>query len=302
MTYLPSLLPIFIFTFSAITCQSFLIIGEVRTRRRQQLLKPTAIVTAMTNVTAQIGTSGATTSYLENFRQASGLSRIYRCASTDILADILEEHGSFETAPLQHSERILLHETGLILDLRSESERDEERARRWTRRAPGCPFSLQDVVPETHVPSSTTNRQVLRINVLSPSRFMNYASDQWLTPSQKTLCNLYWIFDADKVHEMRIDALNERGLAGLYEVILETGGVELCVALQEITLHLEQQQNNVVIHCVQGKDRYEFDTFWVHYRTCAILFSNLLTVVVVVVVAKDGHAGYVVSIHFGLER
>ena len=254
MTYLPSFLQICSLAFSAIACESFFIIGEVRTCRRQQLLKSTAL-RAMMNTTAQVGTSGATEPYLQNFRQASGLSRIYRCASTDTLADILEEHGSFETAPLQHSERILLHETGLILDLRSESERDEERARRWTSRAPGSPFLLQNVVPETHVPSTKTKRQVLRIDVLSPSRFMNYASENWLTPSQKALSNLYWIFDADKMHEMRINALNERGLAGLYEIILETGGAELCVALQEITLHLEQPRSNIVIHCVQGKDR-----------------------------------------------
>jgi hypothetical protein len=143
----------------------------------------------------------------------------------------------------------------LILDLRSESERDEERAKRWTRLAPGRPFLIQDVVPETHIPVSQSNRQVLRIDVLSPSRFMNYASDNWFTPSQKALSNLYWIFDAGKVHEVRIDSLNERGLAGLYEVILETGAAELYVALQEVTLHLEQQQSSVAFHCVQGKDR-----------------------------------------------
>lgn len=55
---------------------------------------------------------------------------------------------------------------------------------------------------------------------------------------------------------MRMDALNERGLTGLNEIILETGKRELCVALQEITLFLEQTtSSNVVIHCVQGKDR-----------------------------------------------
>ena len=254
MTYLLSFPQIYSLAFLAIACESFFIVGRVRTCRRQQLLEFKGLK-AMTNATAEVGTNSATAPYLQNFRQASGLSRIYRCASTDTLADILDEYGSFETAPLQNSERILLHETGLILDLRSESERDEERARCWTCRAPGSPFSLEDVVPETHVPSSKTRRQVLRIDVLSPSRFVNYASENWLTPSQKALSNLYWIFDVDKMHEMRINALNERGLAGLYEVILETGGAELCVALQEITLHLEQQRNNIVIHCVQGKDR-----------------------------------------------
>jgi hypothetical protein len=84
---------------------------------------------------------------------------------------------------------------------------------------------------------------------------MKYASDNWLTPSQKALSKIYWIFDAGKVHELRIDSLNKRGLAGLYEVILETGKAELCLVLQEVTLHLEQQQSSVAVHCVQGKDR-----------------------------------------------
>lgn len=188
---------------------------------------------------------------IENFRQASGLPRIYRCASTDPLADILDETAS----ALHEPERILLQDTGLIIDLRSASERDEERSQRWTARTP---FIMQNVEPKTHVPSANArnaDRRVLRIDVLSPTRFVEYASDNWFTSSQKAMANLYWVFDAGKVHEMRIDALDERGLTGLNEIILETGGRELCVALQEITLHLEQNKSNVAIHCVQGKDR-----------------------------------------------
>jgi hypothetical protein len=256
-----ALLHICVFAFSATSCESFALIGEAtatyttrsfRRQQQQQQLPKTTALTAMMNTTAHVG---AIAPNVQNFRQTYGFSRIYRCASTDGLADILDEHGSFETAPLQDAEHILLHDTGLILDLRSDTERDEERVKRWTSRAPGGPFLLQNVVPETHMPVSQSNRQILRIDLLSPSRFMNYASDNWLTPSQKALSNLYWIFDAGKLHEMRIDSLNKRGLAGLYEVILETGKVELCLALQELTLHLEQQQSSVAIHCVQGKDR-----------------------------------------------
>jgi hypothetical protein len=187
---------------------------------------------------------------IQNFRQAAGLPRIYRCASTDPLADILNDKSWHEP------ERVLLQDTGLILDLRSDSERNDQQAQQWMSQAP-TPFLVQDVNPETHEVSSGKNdRRVLRIDVLSPTRFMEYASDNWFTPSQKAMANLYWVFDAGKVHEMRIDALNERGLTGLNEIILETGGRELCVALQEITIHLEENPNsNVAIHCVQGKDR-----------------------------------------------
>ena len=51
-------------------------------------------------------------------------------------------------------------------------------------------------------------------------------------------------------------ALNDRGLFGLNQIILETGKEQLCKALQLITMYLERYpKNNIVIHCVQGKDR-----------------------------------------------
>lgn len=190
---------------------------------------------------------------IQNFRLAAGLPRIFRCASTDPLANIINLQ---ESAWHEH-ERLLLQDTGLILDLRSDSERNEAQARHWTSQT-STPFSIHEVEPDSHVLTSAVhnNRRVLRIDVLSPTRFMEYASDQWFTSSQKAMANLYWVFDANKVHEMRIEALNERGLTGLNEIILETGKRELCLALQEMTLFLEQTtSSNVVIHCVQGKDR-----------------------------------------------
>lgn len=189
---------------------------------------------------------------IENFRQAPGLPRIYRCASTDPLAHVVEE----DRASLHEPERILMEETGLILDLRSDSERDNREAKMWTSRAP-VPFLVQDVDADNHVVSdgNGNDRRVLRIDVLSPTRFMEYASDNWFTSAQKAAANFYFLFDVDTIHEMRIDALNERGLTGLNEIILETGKRELCVALQEITLHLEQCTSSIAIHCVQGKDR-----------------------------------------------
>jgi len=249
MIYLLALLSLCLLALSSInTCESF-VIGGSKSRTTTSLLSMVA-----NNQTMQIAADEATSSSrpccLQNFRQASGLPRIYRCASTDPLADIADT-----VTPLHEPERILLQDTGLILDLRSDSERDEYQAQHWTSQAP-TPFLVQDVKPETHVLSTDSNdRRVLRIDVLSPTRFMEYASDNWFKPSQKAMANLYWVFDAGKVHEMRIDALNERGLTGLNEIIFETGGRELCVALQEITVHLEQNQSNVAIHCVQGKDR-----------------------------------------------
>lgn len=218
--------------------------------------RPNSLQTAMASSRHETDNTAALASPLrpcciENFRQAAGLPRIYRCASTDQLANVVASQDWHEP------ERILLQDTGLVLDLRSESERNDKLAEQWTSQAS---FQLQTVEPETHVIPSQSDgintRRVLHIDVLSPSRFMEYASEKWFTPSQKALANMYWVFDAGKVHEMRIDELNNRGLAGLNEIILETGKQELCVALQEMTIFLEQNQcDNVAIHCVQGKDR-----------------------------------------------
>jgi protein tyrosine/serine phosphatase len=84
--------------------------------------------------------------------------------------------------------------------------------------------------------------------------------DAWLTSAQE-ICQviLYKAIDGASLHNMRVDALNQRGLFGLNELILEAGKGELCRALKATTLHLEKKSRNdkipVVIHCQQGKDR-----------------------------------------------
>ena len=46
--------------------------------------------------------------------------------------------------------------------------------------------------------------------------------------------------DAKKLHELQMDVVNQRGLPGLYEAMLQTSQRELCEALQKITVYLEQ--------------------------------------------------------------
>jgi hypothetical protein len=150
-------------------------------------------------------------------------------------------------------EAIVLHQAGLILDLRSASERKEDLASTWMNLVG---VTAADVVPGRQTVSAATDqRRVLRIDVLSPTRFFAYATEHWLNPTDKTFAGVYRLFDPNKLHELQMDALNNRGLAGLNEAILETGKAELCLALQQITLHLEQQHSPIVFHCVQGKDR-----------------------------------------------
>jgi hypothetical protein len=181
---------------------------------------------------------------VKNFRNVAGIGNVYRCASTDGLGEALD----CRDEAWSQADRFIFEEAGLILDLRSPSERKESQARIWMRQARG---PIQVVESDENYESKAC-RFIVRVDVLSPPRFMTYVEDQWLSLAEKAK-----VASGQKLHELRINALNVRGLAGLNEAILETGKYELRRALQTITRHLETNPDHaVVIHCVQGKDRY----------------------------------------------
>ena len=201
-----------------------------------------------------------TDSLVKNFRQAASLPGIYRCASTDGLAKIFEDEGG--TMRVQYSSRspedLLLNRAGLILDLRSQSERDEASARRWMESATRGGFVAEEFERGGFAfDASQQKRRVLRIDVLSPSRLFGHLTNQWMSPSQKALAAMYYAIDGNKLHELRMDVLNEKGLAGLYEAIISTSGEELKAGLVAITEYLERcgADGACAVHCVQGKDR-----------------------------------------------
>lgn len=217
-------------------------------------------------------------SLIRNFRPAAGLaSRIFRCGHTDRLAQIFansnnkESTSSFDHVHDTHSpEYILLNRVGLILDLRSPAERNETDAKRWMSLANG-PFQIHEYdryasTPNKEFSDKDQCRKVYRIDVLSSRRLFDYISLNWLSSSkEKELFWNYYILDADKLHQLHMDVLNERGLVGLYEAILATGQKELCFALKMITQYIEGLQENrlsnthnldaIAVHCVHGKDR-----------------------------------------------
>jgi hypothetical protein len=187
---------------------------------------------------------------IENFRAVAGMGNIYRCASTDDLADFLDQNQD-----LQGPDAFVFEQAGLILDLRSPSERNEENAKFWMTKASMTVVETDESYPERRRQSTDGNRFVMRIDVLSPSRFTKYI-DNWFTAAEKAQSLLFKIVDGQKLHELRIECLNGRGLAGLNEAILETGKEDILRGLQAITLHLEANAKDpVIIHCVQGKDR-----------------------------------------------
>ena len=222
-------------------------------------------------------------SVIKNFRQLTGFQKLlFRCASTDGLGDLLYlddndyksisvSSSSTTTTTTSSPEYKILHDIGLILDLRSPSERNEKKAREWMSIAPGGEFTITTFDRNQHSSSiinmdHNSKRNVLRIDVLSPSRLFEYLSQNWITtPQQKVQYMFNVAFDSNKLHEMRMDILNERGLRGLYEAILETSQDELFVSLKNIVEYLEScvvddenracKGKGIVFHCVQGKDR-----------------------------------------------
>jgi hypothetical protein len=190
---------------------------------------------------------------IKNFRPAAGLNNVYRCAKTDGLGDRLG------ASDLSKAEQLVLYQAGLIVDLRSKVERDEEKARTWMSQytISGESFTVLEnkfALPED--PKAPRRRTVLRLDPLSPTEFMQYLEDNWLSPSQTLQMAMYKMVDGKKLHHLRMDVLNEKGLVGLNEAILETGQNEMLAALQAMTLHLETNPSDtIVIHCVQGKDR-----------------------------------------------
>lgn len=228
--------------------------------------------------------SNAREQLIKNFRKAAGLNRVYRCGNTDGLGgetataaasgvvSFLEGTSSKEqlqeTTLACHEEdisaSILLHRAGLILDLRSDTERKEILAQTWMRKAPRsgiqAKYFTRNSDNDLYSTNDTQTRYVYRIDLLSPKRLFDYMFYNWISsPFLKLQYIFNNIFDTTKLHEMRMDVLNEKGLQGLYEAMLETSGNEFCAALKAMTVYLENNQWNkedvIVVHCVQGKDR-----------------------------------------------
>jgi hypothetical protein len=168
------------------------------------------------------------------------------------------------------AEEVLLYHTGLLIDLRSPSERSSRRSEAWMSLAAGGAFEVQTNKFEIREPRQ--ERTALRLEPLLPERFFQFAETNWLNPQQKAQMSFFKLVDGAALDQMRMDILNERGLLGMYEAILETGKAEFAEALKAITHHLEyvydcgeeqrsstkrknQKKKPVVINCVQGKDR-----------------------------------------------
>jgi Tyrosine phosphatase family len=207
-------------------------------------------------------------SVLENFRPVAGTRRLYRSAKPDRLAERMVVagtagggDGTASTPAVHPDEALMLHDVGLVVDLRSESERDADKFQQWTSHAPGGPFRVVDraIDLDFSLSTATAPRHVL---LLDPKPLlMAYLERNWMTPGEKLKSLWYRLVDGRALHSLHLDVLARRGLLGLNQIVLEAGGGCLMEALQAVVLHLEHAPTTlpsgspVVIHCVQGKDR-----------------------------------------------
>ena len=228
-----------------------------------------------------------TNSIIKNFRQVAGInSNIYRCGSIDGLANI-----DSSSCSCSNIDQFVFTNVGLIIDLRSSNERNEQMSQKWISNASSSQSNetksktsfiiLNDdhkhqrfarimtkqpiLQKQQQQPQEQQQRYVVRIDILSSkSKFMSYIQQNWLPSFEKQQQKQQQQVEN---RALLIDKLNQRGLFGLNEIILEISKNELCYTLQVITLYFETKSSTnqslhsispatVVFHCVQGKDRY----------------------------------------------
>jgi hypothetical protein len=186
-------------------------------------------------------------SVVPNFRKAAGVRNVYRSSAPDNLADYV---GSSRRHLLE-SERFILYDATLLIDLRSLSEVDEVKRRALIQGAPGGQFEEIDGL-ESMMRSSHPRRQLLSLTNCALTRpdFEKYVSKHWVSPGE-----LEKTREENRNVDLVYEAIDSHGLIGLVEVILESK-LFISTVLKAITIHLEHNENGkVLIHCNLGKDR-----------------------------------------------
>jgi hypothetical protein len=122
--------------------------------------------------------------------------------------------------------------------------------RTFMEHAPGGQF--EEVNSVDSMIKSNAERQLLRLKdgALTRSGAIDFVIKNWI-PAE----NLRAATDDKERQKPIFGALNERGLRGLVEIILETKPF-ISEVLKAMTVHLERRKDgNVALHCNVGKDR-----------------------------------------------
>jgi Tyrosine phosphatase family len=243
---------------------------------------------------------------MPNFRNVHGFTRLYRGSCPDDVADLLthpissneDENDdlhvensdcSFSTSTsfarmlvpqnsnLSESERFLLNEATLWIDMRFDKEVNHTKLQTLLQYAPGGSFeSIHFEDPRgLEEALSTRHRRIYLGNpsledpddqrfylhhhgqpLFSEESFMKYVSSNWVPREE-----LESAADKNAFKMLMGKAIQRKGLFGLNEAILEHYEL-MSIALKAITIHLEEWQEDqegrpakILIHCTLGKDR-----------------------------------------------
>lgn len=175
---------------------------------------------------------------IENFRQAAGLGNVFRSATTDVLGEV----GVSQL--LEGPDKFVAEKIGLILDLRFKHEMNEQAVQTWTGE-----HGIQWIESDSY--SATEKRRaVVRISSFIS---LEYVDKQWFNPEEQQKAAEA---QPEEIMSLRIEKLNDRGLFGLNQLILESGCAGICQALMIITRRFEANADDIIlIQCLQGKDR-----------------------------------------------
>jgi hypothetical protein len=220
-------------------------------------------------------------SLVPNFRQVAEVSNLYRSNNFDDLVTLL----NYPPDELYEAERFILYNATLWMDLRSPEEQDEKKLHTLATLAPGGP--LEEIVIVLNNNGTTSDddqllhqqlavvveddtesspRKLVYVNLLDMSRVtLSYVKSHWRDDEDADIHNNNagegnnsTNSSAHSKEELLFQDIHEHGLAGLYEIILDSN-ILIGIALKIITIHLEQTVGGaggqVVFYCSVGKDR-----------------------------------------------
>jgi hypothetical protein len=239
---------------------------------------------------------------MPNFRNVLGFANLYRASCPDDIAEVLiptlkqqeksmdgnsdlelsSSSPDYDAIPhaLTESERFLLYDATLWIDLRFSKEIDELKISTLIKHAPGGAFEcvafddsqgLEQALGNQRaylgnpvLSSKATDDQRHRFYLHNPHNDPFFSEDSFV----KYVC-ANWVASGDLENaverntKMQLigNAVHRKGLFGLNEAILEHHRL-MSIALKAITIHLEQWQEEkegrpgkVLINCSLGKDR-----------------------------------------------
>ncbi|KAG7368026.1 protein tyrosine/serine phosphatase [Nitzschia inconspicua] len=198
---------------------------------------------------------------IPNFRSVSKtLPCLYRSSSPEEIAETLRDGDGVSSASLSPAENILLNEATLWIDIRTSSEVNVDKINFITQKAPGGPFEKMMFQDPRGLEASLHSARKQRIYMSSkdPAFSMDYvfeyAVKHWVSADAIVATGMI-----SKENSLVMEAISQRGLGGLFEVILDCHSLIVGI-LQAITLHLEQRKAvgmgaNIIFHCTLGKDR-----------------------------------------------